>query len=169
MSIDIIPTTLSCNMDNDELALEIKKIEIATAMSALLVFCKKNSTYIADKLNKTPSQISKTLSGDQNLTIKTILEFSLALGYDFDVVFHSETYSKPKQPWQKYQDQLIFEKILTSMKNSSKNVTYDVKRAFFSKNLLDDNISKINQHLNDGSIKIVLSNRRVSDKFVYDI
>lgn len=131
MSLDILATALSCDNENlVELALEIKKIEIASSMSALLVFSEKNSNEIARKLNKKPNQIRKILSGDQNLTIKAILEFSLALNYDFDVVFHSQKDPKPKQPWHiKHEKNEIMEK------NSFHTENFYNKKYPFKRNL----------------------------------
>lgn len=167
MNLDIISTTLSC--DNvDELALEIKKIETAAAMSALLVFCKKNSAYIAKKLNKTPSQISKTLSGDQNLTIKTILEFSLALDFDFDITFHSQKYSKPKQPWHVEQDRLLFLDILDYMSNSLELVDNSKNKSdFYVKNLCNGHKNKARKNLHDMSNIPVISS--TSDTIIFNI
>lgn len=69
-----------------------------------LVFLLKHSGLsrkeLADKLNCPKSRITKILSGDENLTIKTITQVAEVLGYAFDVVFYNKNYPRPKQPWQ---------------------------------------------------------------------
>lgn len=55
---------------------------------------------IASKLGWRKSRVTRVLSGDENLTIKTISQFADALGYTFDVIFHNQNYPRPKQPWQ---------------------------------------------------------------------
>lgn len=84
---------------------EIEKSLIQMELTAnRLVFLLKHSglsrAELARKLGWKKSRVSKVLSGDMNLTIKTITAISEALGYDFEVIFYNEDYPKPKQPWQ---------------------------------------------------------------------
>lgn len=68
-----------------------------------LVFLLKHSglsrSNLANKLGWNKSRVTKVLSGDENLTIKTITSVAESLGYGFDVVFYNEKYEQPKQPW----------------------------------------------------------------------
>lgn len=84
---------------------EIEKSLIQMELTAnRLVFLLKHSglsrAELARKLGWKKSRVSKVLSGDMNLTIKTITAISEALEYDFEVVFYNKDYPKPKQPWQ---------------------------------------------------------------------
>lgn len=79
---------------------EFKRIEIASDLSALLVHSGYSRADIARSLNWTRSRITNVLSGDANPTVKTIYEFSRALGYDFDLTFRKPSDMPPPQPWQ---------------------------------------------------------------------
>lgn len=78
----------------------VKKIDLATQLNALMVFSRKSRSDMAASLGWKKSRITKILSGNDNLTIKTISEFSAHLGYDFDVIFHAYDHPRPIQPWQ---------------------------------------------------------------------
>lgn len=89
--------------------IDIKKSKIAADLCALLAYCELSRTDIADKLGREKSYISRMLSGKQNLTIKSILEFCLALDYDFEVTFFNKENDRPRQPWQVTSEVLIAE------------------------------------------------------------
>lgn len=72
---------------------------IATDLVFLLKHSGLSRSELAKKLNWTKSRVTKVLSGDENLTIKTITSVAECLGYTFDVIFHNENYEQPKQPW----------------------------------------------------------------------
>lgn len=80
---------------------EHKKDEIATELAALMSFCQKSRSLMADDLGWKKSRISKVLSGNGNSTVRTIWEFCGVLGYEFDVIFRTKSEKKVKQPWQK--------------------------------------------------------------------
>lgn len=81
---------------------ELKKIYLATQLAALMSYSGKTRSEMAEKLGWQKSRVTKVLSGHDNLTIKSICEFSTHLGYDFDVIFHSDEQPRPRprQPWQ---------------------------------------------------------------------
>ncbi|MBZ0104100.1 MAG: helix-turn-helix domain-containing protein [Sulfuricella denitrificans] len=81
-------------------AFEVKRDYVATQLTALMSHCGKSRSVMAEELGWKKSRITKVLSGRNNLTLKTICEFSTHLGYDFDVVFHGVNEPRPKQPWQ---------------------------------------------------------------------
>ncbi len=81
-------------------AFEVKKDAVATQLTALMLHSRKTRSDMAEELGWQKSRITKVLSGNNNLTIKTICEFSGLLGYDFDVIFHGPDEPRPKQPWQ---------------------------------------------------------------------
>ena len=84
-----------------ELELEFVQMElVANSLVFLLRHSGMSRTDIAHKLGWKKSRVSRVLSGDENLTIKTISQFVEALGYTFDVVFYNQNYLRPKQPWQ---------------------------------------------------------------------
>lgn len=79
---------------------EVNMELVASDLALLLRHSNTSRTEIAHKLGWRKSRVTRVLSGDENLTIKTLSQFALALGYTFDVVFHNADYPKPKQPWQ---------------------------------------------------------------------
>lgn len=87
-------------IDLSELQMEL----VAADLAILLKHSGVSRTELAQKLGWKKSRITRVLSGDNNLTLKTISQFVEALGYTFDVVFHNKNYPKPKQPWQIYKE-----------------------------------------------------------------
>lgn len=79
---------------------EIQMELVAADLAILLKHSGFSRADIARKLGWKKSRITRMLSGDSNLTIRTIHQFADALGYSFDVVFHNQESPKPKQPWQ---------------------------------------------------------------------
>ncbi len=79
---------------------ELKKDHLATQLAGLMSFCKKNRSEMAADLGWEKSRVTKVLSGKQNLTVKSIWEFSSCLGFEFDISFRSPVALPPKQPWQ---------------------------------------------------------------------
>lgn len=72
---------------------------IASDLVFLLKHSGLNRSELAKKLGCEKSRVTRVLSGDENLTIKTLTSVSESLGYGFDVVFYNKDYAKPKQPW----------------------------------------------------------------------
>lgn len=77
----------------------IQMESIATDLVFLLKHSGLSRSQLASKLDWKKSRVTKVLSGDENLTIKTITSVAECLGYGFDVVFYNEKYDQPKQPW----------------------------------------------------------------------
>lgn len=97
-------------------AFEVKKDAVATQLTGLMLHCRKTRSDMAAELGWQKSRVTKVLSGNNNLTIKTICEFTGLLGYDFDVVFHGRDEPRPKQPWQihrKEETNLLVENLRT--------------------------------------------------------
>ncbi len=78
----------------------VKMEQVASHLVGLLRHSNTSRTELATQLGWKKSRITKVLSGDENLTLKTISAITQQLGYDFDIVFHNKNYVKPKQPWQ---------------------------------------------------------------------
>ena len=78
----------------------IKMEQVASHLVGLLRHRKISRTELAKDLGWSKGRVTKVLSGDENLTIKTITTITSKLGYDFDIIFHNKNYEKPKQPWQ---------------------------------------------------------------------
>lgn len=77
----------------------IQMESIATDLVFLLKHSGLSRSQLASKLDWKKSRVTKVLSGDENLTIKTITSVAECLGYGFDVIFYNENYDQPKQPW----------------------------------------------------------------------
>ncbi|MEG8983054.1 helix-turn-helix transcriptional regulator, partial [Acinetobacter baumannii] len=78
----------------------VKMEQVASHLVGLLRHSNMTRSEIALQLGWKKSRVTKVLSGEENLTIKTISKISRLLGYDFDVIFHNKNYERPKQPWQ---------------------------------------------------------------------
>ena len=84
----------------------IKMEQVASHLVGLLRHRKISRSELAQKLGWSKGRVTKVLSGDVNLTIKTITTITQSLGYDFEVIFHNKNYEKPKQPWRIDRDRL---------------------------------------------------------------
>ncbi len=83
-----------------EIDMSIVQMErIASDLIFLLKHSGLNRSELATKLGCKKSRVTRILSGDENLTIKTLTSVSESLGYGFEVVFYNKSYPKPKQPW----------------------------------------------------------------------
>ena len=109
---DIICKGTSRFISND-----VKKIQWASALNALMVHSGKSRTEMAEICNISKGRITRILSGDSNLTLETICSFANALGYDVDISFYNSPMTKPYQPWNVGQTEFAtfkrFKKILS--------------------------------------------------------
>lgn len=80
---------------------DIKKGSVAANLSALMVYSNISQSQLAKKLKWKASRLSKVLSGQQNLTLKTISDITFALEYDFELCFHKPNETLTVQPWEK--------------------------------------------------------------------
>lgn len=80
-------------------ATEIQMELVASDLTLLLRHSGLKRADLATKLGVRKSRVTRILSGDENLTIKSITSIAEALDYTFDVVFYNKNYPKPKQPW----------------------------------------------------------------------
>ncbi|MFE2658139.1 helix-turn-helix domain-containing protein [Brevibacterium sp. NPDC059310] len=78
-----------------------KKNAVANELLALISHENISRKQLCESLNWAPSRLSKVLSGEQNITVKTITAISLALGYDFSIYFHKIYKKEMVQPWEK--------------------------------------------------------------------
>lgn len=80
---------------------EVKKGAIANDLCALIAHEHLSRAKLARKLKWKPSRLTKVLSGEQNLTVKTITDIAVALEYDFRICFHKIHETIDVQPWEK--------------------------------------------------------------------
>lgn len=59
---------------------------------------------VADRAGMKPSQLTRQLSGDVNLTLDSIGRICEAIGYDFDVLLRKVGDPVAKQPWERTLD-----------------------------------------------------------------
>ena len=85
---------------SDQNPVDVKKTSIASDFCSLLYHIEMSRTELAEKLNWKKSRLSKVLNGNENLTIKTMVELSQAMGYDFDINFHLSEIHRCLQPWE---------------------------------------------------------------------
>lgn len=80
-------------------SLDVKKIQWASALNALMLHSGKSRSEMAEICGISKGRITRILSGDANLTIETICSFANSLGYDVDIAFYNTPMTKPYQPW----------------------------------------------------------------------
>ena len=78
---------------------DIKKDQIAANMVGLMAHYHVSRSDLANTLGLPRSRVSQMLSGERNLTLKTIYEFTTALKKDFSIVFHDVGVTCFSQPW----------------------------------------------------------------------
>lgn len=83
------------DIDMSDIQMEL----VASSLVSLLKHSGSSRAQLAGKLDCRRNRVTRILSGDENLTLRTISSVAEALGYAFDVVFYNKDYAKPKQPW----------------------------------------------------------------------
>ncbi|ESN06202.1 helix-turn-helix domain-containing protein [Enterobacter hormaechei] len=78
----------------------IKKHQVASEFLSLISHENIQRKVLAEKLGWSEGRLSRVLSGELNLTIKTITSLSIALDYDFSIYFHKHNDYKECQPWE---------------------------------------------------------------------
>lgn len=105
----------------------IKMEQVASHLVGLLRHHKMSRSELAQNLGWSKGRVTKVLSGDVNLTIKTITTITQKLGYDFDVVFHNKNYEKPKQPWQLDREKNASNPMLSHRNIDAPNVVFQLE------------------------------------------
>lgn len=80
---------------------DVKKQTIAAELAALLAHSNVSRSEIAVRLKWNKSRVTKFLSGEANLTLSKISEFTCELGHDFDMILRPFGEARVAQPWQK--------------------------------------------------------------------
>jgi len=120
---------------------DLSKEKIASSLAALISYSGIKRKDLAKKLKWKESRLSKALSGRQNLTLKSITEITVALGYDFDIIFHKNYGIKPYiQPWEinQHNSHGISSKIPNTITFINLNIN------FLDKNTISSNFNVIN-------------------------
>lgn len=105
----------------------IKMEQVASHLVGLLRHSQISRSELALKLGWSKGRVTKVLSGDMNLTLKTIATITHKLGYDFDVVFHNKKYEKPKQPWQIDREKAIPVPVLSQQMPDKMQVVFQIE------------------------------------------
>jgi transcriptional regulator with XRE-family HTH domain len=78
---------------------EMDVVAVAADLTILLHHSGLARADLARRLKVTPAYVSQVLSGDVNMSVKTLAKFTRALGFQFDVVFREANARQPLQPW----------------------------------------------------------------------
>lgn len=100
---------LLAGIDSREVAEQAKLDEVSVGLCALLEHTKVSRAELARKLGWTPSRVTKVLSGEDNLTLRTLVRFLSVLDYDFDVVMRKRGAARARQPWDRSGLVLMFD------------------------------------------------------------
>lgn len=106
-----------------------KRNAVANEILSLISHEKISKKELSDKLDWAPSRLSKVLSGEQNITIKTITAISLALGYDFSIYFHKIFEKEMVQPWEQLSEvsTIVHSYIFNEIKEPNINVNIHIQ------------------------------------------
>lgn len=85
---------------NEDLRFEAKAQEVAVQLAAAVRHAGINQADLAKKLGWKASRVSKVLTGNGNLTLRTIQQVAEAAGLEFDVILRSPSAQRPAQPWE---------------------------------------------------------------------
>lgn len=117
---------------------DVKKDHFAADLAALMVHAGKSRAEMARDLDWPKSRITSVLSGKNNLTVKTIYEFSAGLGYDVDVVFRLPSEQPAPQPWARVELVVVnntetsaFQVELQTAKQVERDIYNGVERPFY--------------------------------------
>ena len=133
---------------------DVKKNAIASNFCSLIYHCGLKKNDLAHKLGWEPSRLSKVLNGNENLTIKTMVELSVALDYDFDMIFHKAYEHRSLQPWESN----LLEELRPSINltiNVHPNNTFSKSHSKFIEKVIPKNLIKheiINEELSNNYI-----------------
>ncbi|OTG81833.1 hypothetical protein B9T31_15030 [Acinetobacter sp. ANC 4558] len=105
----------------------IKMEQVASHLVGLLRHRKISRSDLAQQLGWSKGRVTKVLSGDVNLTIKTITTITEKLGYDFDIIFHNNNYEKPKQPWQIDREKTTTDQIIIHQSVNNPNLVLELQ------------------------------------------
>lgn len=89
------------HVDAFEAGLDSVKLDVSVMLCSLLEKVGISRAQLAEKLGWKPSRVTRVLSGDENLTLKTIFEVCYAAGMTYDVVVRKLNEHQALQPWQK--------------------------------------------------------------------
>lgn len=148
---------------------DIQKEVVAANLSMLLVHTKCRRSELAKALGYKKSRVSRILSGDENLTLKTMTKVADSLGYTFDVVFYNKSYPKPKQPWEidrekRKVDDMFYKTFGDMHKLSTYRNIEKIKSKKFIGRTLNSTDNKTHISLNtDNNFNLNIHNRRTYD------
>lgn len=74
---------------DEELMFEAKAQDVAMGLATVVYRSGLNRAQLAEKLGWKPSRVSRILTGNTNVTIKTIFQICRAINLDFDLVLRN--------------------------------------------------------------------------------
>lgn len=82
-------------------AFEVKKADVAVDIQAMMKSAGVSRKELANLLGWKASRVTKILSGEENLTLRTLQDVYWKLGYEYDVVARKIGERRALQPWQR--------------------------------------------------------------------
>jgi transcriptional regulator with XRE-family HTH domain len=87
---------------SEDFEFELKAQEVAVNLAALMSHAGVKRADLARRLDWKAGRLSKVLSGEENLTLRTLHLVYKALGYTFDILPRTAAERVPMQPWQRF-------------------------------------------------------------------
>lgn len=87
---------------------QAKLDEVSVLLCKLLEHANVSRAELARRLNWKPSRVTKVLSGEDNLTLRTLIRLLDELGYDFDVLLRKAGSPRARQLWDRPQLSIVY-------------------------------------------------------------
>lgn len=88
------------SMEDDDFRFEIKAQRVAVDLARATAELGLSQAQLAEKLNWSPSRVSRVLHGSMNITLRTLQEFATALNLEFDIIYRQACNVRAAQPWE---------------------------------------------------------------------
>jgi transcriptional regulator with XRE-family HTH domain len=88
------------SMQDDEFRFEIKAQSVAVDLARATAELGFTQAQLAERLNWSPSRVSRILHGATNITLRTLHELASALDLDFDIIYRKTNCARFPQPWE---------------------------------------------------------------------
>jgi len=89
------------SMEDDNFRFEIKAQTVAVDLARAMVEIGLTQAQVAEKLGWKPSRVSRVVHGAPNITLRTLHDFAMALGLEFDVIYRRTGQRRGPQPWER--------------------------------------------------------------------
>lgn len=88
------------SMADEDFRFDIQAQSVAVDLVRAISKFGLTQSQIAERLGWKPSRVSRVLHGSSNVTLRTLHDFAIALGLEFDVIYRHAGQRRAPQPWE---------------------------------------------------------------------